>query len=213
MTQTTALFDTHTEEYEVWFEKYPHVFQSEVLAIRSQMQELPENIQGIEVGMGTGRFALELGIKEGVEPSGNMRNLAIKRGIEVMEARAENLPYRDIHFDFVLFVTICYLEDIHQALKEAHRVLKPDGYVIIAFIDKNGLIGKQYEAKRSRSVFYRQAHFYSVEDVKEILRDSRFKNPVITQTLFGELDQVKEIQAPQEGYGKGSFVVIRARKK
>lgn len=213
MTQTTALFDTHIEEYEAWFEKYPNVFQSEVLAIRSQMQELPENIQGIEVGLGTGRFALELGIKEGVEPSGNMRNLALERGIEVMEARAENLPYRDIHFDFVLFVTICYLEDIHQALKEAHRVLKPNGYVIIAFIDKNGLIGKQYEAKRSRSVFYRQAHFYSVEDIKEILRDSRFKNPVITQTLFGDMDQLKEIQAPQEGYGKGSFVVIRARKK
>ncbi|MBC6368479.1 class I SAM-dependent methyltransferase [Algoriphagus sp. AK58] len=213
MTQTTAPFDLHTDEYEAWFENYPDVFQSEVEAIRSQMQELPENLQGIEVGLGTGRFALELGIKEGIEPSENMRNLALERGIEVMDAWAENLPYKDLHFDFVLFVTICYLEDVPRAMKEAYRVLKSGGSVIVAFIDKNGIVGKQYEAKRSRSTFYRQAHFYGVEEVLAILKNAGFKLPVITQTIFGDLDQIKEVQIARPGYGEGSFVVIRAKKE
>lgn len=212
MKQTATPFDLHTDEYEAWFENYPYVFQSEVEAIRSHMQELPENIMGIEVGLGTGRFAQELGIREGVDTSENMRNLALERGIEVMDAHAENLPYKDMHFDFVLFVTICFLENLPQAMKEAHRVLKPGGSVIVAFIDKDGIVGKQYEAKRSRSTFYRQAHFYGVLEVLDLLKKAGFNHPIINQTIFGDLEQVKEVQIPEAGYGEGSFVVIRAKK-
>ena len=102
----TKIFDRHVEEYEKWYEDYPEVYQSELTAIREQLLKLPENIRGIEVGLGTGRFALPLGIKEGVEPSSGMAEKAINRGIEVIEGLAERLPYGDLQFDFVLFVTI-----------------------------------------------------------------------------------------------------------
>ncbi|MDF2159148.1 class I SAM-dependent methyltransferase [Algoriphagus sp. CAU 1675] len=205
-------FETHVEEYEAWFEKYPYAYQTEINAIRSQMQELPEDLIGIEVGLGTGRYAMELGIKEGVEPSENMRIVALDRGIEVMDAKAESLPYKDISFDFVLFVTICHLDDIHRALKEAYRVLKPGGSLIIGFIDRHSQVGQLYEKNKKRSTFYRQAHFYSVEDVKELLKEARFKEPVFTQTIFGEIENIKMVQIPREGFGEGSFVVVRACK-
>src|SRR5687767_5053332 len=95
----------HVAEYEEWFEKYPFVFQSEVEAIRDLLPT-GNNISGIEVALGTGRFSKELGIKEGIEPAPNMRALALKRGIEVLPADAENLPYKDMRFDFVL-MTFC----------------------------------------------------------------------------------------------------------
>jgi SAM-dependent methyltransferase len=208
----TEPFESHTAEYEAWFEKYPAVFESEMLAIRSQFEKLPENLTGIEVGLGTGRYAGPLGIREGVEPALNMRRVARSRGIDAMDAMAEQLPYKDLHFDFVLFVTICHLANAAGALHEAHRVLKRDGSVLVGFIDRNGAIGKEYEARRPHSVFYKHARFYSVDDVRVLLKQARFKNPEFVQTLFGDgLDSINETQTPEPGTGRGSYVVARAR--
>ncbi len=64
------------------------------------------------MGVGTGRFALPPGITVGVEPALAMTSIARKRGIEVYEARAEELPFDNESFDFVVMVTtICFLRD------------------------------------------------------------------------------------------------------
>lgn len=207
------IFDTNVGEYEAWYDNYPEVYQSELAAIREQLLKLPENIRGIEVGLGTGRFAQPLGIKEGIEPSEEMAKLAIKRGIEIMEGYAENLPYSDLQFDFVLFVTICHLDNVKLALKHAHRVLKHKGSIIIGFLDKNQAIAKGYEDKRHRSTFFKQATFYSVKRVKELLSNAGFKSLEFNQTLFGDIDDIDEVQIPKPNYGEGSFVVVKAIKK
>ena len=107
------------------------------------------SIYGIEVALGTGRFAKELGIKEGIEPSPNMRALALKKGIDVLSAEAEHLPYKDMRFDFVLMVfCISYFDDLPAAFKEARRVLKNGGSLIVGFIDKDSIIGKFYEQRK-----------------------------------------------------------------
>lgn len=212
MAKTNA-FDTHFNEYLEWFEQYPAVYNSEIIAIDTHFDALPEKLSGIEVGIGTGKYALKLGIKQGVEPSKTLRDEAVKNGLEVMDAGAENLPYGDLQFDFVLFVTVCHLENAQKALQEAHRVLKKGGSVIVGFIDKNSTIGKYYEQKRAQSIFYREAWFYSVEKMDELLKETGFKDPKYIQTLFGQLDNIKEDQAPKEGTGEGSFVVVRATKK
>ena len=122
--KTNLPFDSHVEQYEEWYEEYPHVFRSEVEALREMLPE-GDNLVGIEVGLGTGRFSQALGIKEGLEPSVNMRSRAIERGIEVVDGTAENLPYGDLRFDFVLMAfCISYFEDLHAAFMEAYRVLK-----------------------------------------------------------------------------------------
>jgi ubiquinone/menaquinone biosynthesis C-methylase UbiE len=207
------IFNENVVAYEAWYEKYPEVYLSEVAALKEQFLKLPENIKGIEVGLGTGRFAKVLGIKEGVEPANEMAALALKRGIEVVNGTAENLPMRDMYFDFVLFVTICHLNSVKQAFKEANRVLKPKGSIIIGFIDKDQKIGKTYEENRMRSTFFRYANFYSVAQVTKLLKEAGFKDFEYNQTLFGELDEIKEVQLPKQGYGQGSFVVVKAIKK
>lgn len=209
----TELFNKHVDAYEAWYDHYPEVFQSEVAAIREQLLKLPENITGIEVGVGTGRFSQVLGIKEGIEPSEEMAKKALKRGVEIMKGLAEKLPYSDYHFDFILFVTICHLNDLKQALNEAYRVLKPGGAIIIGFLDKAQPIAQEYEAKRHSSTFFKNATYYSVDEVTTLLKDNKFKDLEFNQTLFGHLDDIKKVQVPKDGYGTGSFVVVKAIKK
>ncbi len=209
----TKVFNENVKTYEAWYKKYPEVYLSEVSAIKEQFLKLPESIKGIEVGLGTGKFAQPLGIKEGIEPSNEMANKAMKRGIEVMEGVAERLPYGDLQFDFVLFVTICHLNEIKAAFAQAYRVLKHGGAIIIGFIDKEGSIAKQYEEKRNRSTFFKHATFYSVNRVEKLLKKAGFRNFDYNQTLFGSLEQIKIIQSPKQGFGEGSFVVVKAIKK
>jgi len=209
----TEVFNENVKAYEAWYKKYPKVYLSEVAAIKEQLLKLPENIKGIEVGLGTGRFAEPLGIKEGIEPSSEMGKKAMKRGIEVMDGVAERLPYGDLQFDFVLLVTICHLDEIKEAFVQAYRVLKHGGSIIIGFIDKDQSIAKQYEEKRDRSIFFRHASFYTVNRVESLLKEVGFRNFEYNQTLFGTLEQIKKIQTPKQGFGEGSFVVLKAIKK
>jgi SAM-dependent methyltransferase len=208
----TLPFNDHVAEYEAWYEKYPYVFKSEVAAIKELMPK-GENIHGIEVGLGTGRFAKALGIKEGIEPAENMRAVAEKKGIFVINAVAENLPYKAVRFDFVLMnFCISYFEDLEKAFKEAFRVLKWEGCLIVGFIDKNSQIGMYYEDRKPESIFYKQANFYSVNRVQRELKKAGFKELQFSQTLFHDLDKIESIEMSLPGYGKGSFVLIKAIK-
>ncbi|MBT8293961.1 MAG: class I SAM-dependent methyltransferase, partial [Eudoraea sp.] len=182
-------------------------------ALQEQFLELPQNISGIEVGLGTGRFSKPLGIKEGIEPSREMAAKAIKRGIEIMEGTAEHLPYAALQFDFVLFVTVCFLTDIKRALREAHRVLKPNGAIIIGFLDKERSVAKQYIDKKNQSNFYGNARFYTVDRLTKELKSSGFKDLVFNQTLFGNMEEIEEVQVPKKGHGEGSFITVKAIKK
>lgn len=208
----TLPFNDHVAEYEEWYKKHPYVFKSEVAAIRELMPK-GENIHGIEVGLGTGRFAKALGIKEGIEPSVNMRALAQKKKIFVMNAVAEKLPYKALQFDFVLMnFCISYFHNVQEAFKEALRVLKRRGCLIVGFIDKNSKIGKYYEGRKPKSIFYKQANFYSVNKVEEELKKAGFKELQFSQTLFHALDKTESTETSLPGYGKGSFVLVKAVK-
>ena len=209
----TKIFDQNVEAYEQWYEDYPQVFESELLALKEQFQKLPENLHGIEVGLGTGRFSVPLGIKEGIEPAKEMAALAVKRGISVVDGYAEQLPFGDLKFDFVLFVTVCHLDNVKYAFAEAYRVLKPKGAILIGFLDKDRSVAKQYIENRHRSTFFTNANFFTVSRTQTLLKDVGFKNLEYNQTLFGDLDEIKEVQMPKEGFGEGSFVVVKATKK
>ena len=116
----------------------------EVEAIR---RFIPDSGLGVEIGAGTGRFSIPFGIKTGIEPSEGMARLAQSRGLFIIRALAEELPFADKSIDYILMVTIiCFLADLPTALREACRILKPGGRLIIGFIDRESRLGRKYES-------------------------------------------------------------------
>ncbi|MBW2078300.1 MAG: class I SAM-dependent methyltransferase [Deltaproteobacteria bacterium] len=206
----TRPFEDHPLVYEDWFERNRFVYESELLAVRAQ---LPESGRGVEIGVGSGRFAAPLAIHMGLEPAVAMRAIARDRGIEVIAGVAEALPFKECAFELALMVTtICFLDNTEAALKEAYRVLRPNGSLIIGLIDKNSTLGKIYLKHRNESAFYKVATFYSVDEVVDYLRKTGFRDFGFSQTIFRPLQEITAIEPVVEGYGEGSFVVIRARK-
>ena len=202
------IFEEASVEYDEWYETHKWVYQSEVEAVR---KFIPETGKGIEIGVGTGRFSIPFGIKVGVEPARAMAEIARKRGITVYEAKAEHLPFQDNSFDFALMVTtLCFLEDPLKALQEIRRILKPAGKVIIGMLDEESPLGRLYEERRKESKFYRDARFYSVNQVLDWLKKLEFDNLQTVQTIFKNPDKIQSLEPIEEGFGKGLFVVISA---
>jgi len=205
-----APFEKYAEQYDAWFEKNPWVYEAELRAVKAM---IPTGGRGIEIGVGTGRFAEPLGIKNGVEPSTRMRDFARKRGIRALDGVAEKLPFDDSQFDFILMVTtVCFVDDIRKALMEAHRVLSDGGSLIIGFVDRNSKVGKIYLERQKENVFYKQATFFSVDELVECVNEAGFTDLTFNQTIFGTLPETAENEPVKPGHGEGSFVVIRGRK-
>ncbi|MDD3753890.1 MAG: class I SAM-dependent methyltransferase [Methanobacterium sp.] len=203
-------FENYSQKYDEWFDKNSSIYELELQAVKGL---LPESENGIEIGVGSGRFAARLDIKLGLDPSKKMGKIAEKRGIKFIEGVAESLPFPDSCFDFVLMVTtICFLEDIGKAFKEASRVLKPRGYLIAGFINAESPMGKMYEKNKNESTFYKDATFYSVKEVVSYMEKAHFTDFSFKQAVFQLGEELKDIGSVKDGYREGSFVVVRGKK-
>lgn len=171
---------------------------------------MPSTERAIEIGVGTGRFAIPLGIRYGVDPSRPMLQLARARGLEVAVAVGEALPFLNSSFDATLMVTtVCFLADTKLAFLEARRILRPKGCIILGLVDRTSPLGSVYLERRDESVFYRVAEFYSVEEIVGHLTLAGFHGFEYRQTLFGPPAETPSSEPVKSGYGEGSFVVIR----
>lgn len=199
-------FHKQAADYDKWFDRHPVQFHSELTAIRSV---LPVFQRGVEIGVGTGRFAAALRVHYGLEPLDTNAAIARSRGIEVQIGFAKKMPYPDAYFDLALMVTVdCFLNDVPAAFAECFRILSPGGSLVVAFLDKNGAIARKY--KRQGSSSYRNARFHSPDEIKDWLQATGFSEFKIVQTLFDEA--AAEPETPLMGTGTGSFAVIAGLK-
>ena len=179
------IFNKRADDYESWFSSNEILFKTEASAIKHFLPENLADYKSLEIGVGTGKFAQEFKIQSGVEPADNMAKISHKKGIDVIQAKAESLPYANATFDYVFFITVlCFTENPLQALKEAYRVLKPKGKIILASLDLNSSTGKLYAGQIKKSTYYLQAQFFSPDNLKSMLIETGFTNLEFVQTVF-----------------------------
>jgi SAM-dependent methyltransferase len=152
MSEAIEPFEQNADEYDAWFERNPAAYRTELRAIKTA---LPASCIGLEIGVGTGRFAAPLGIRRGLDPSPAMAAIARTRGFEVTIGKAELLPFAAEEFDFALMVTtICFVDDLGAALQDAARVLNPGGSLIVGFIDRDSPLGRLCAERKDRDQFW-----------------------------------------------------------
>jgi len=204
----SGIFDKYYKKYDAWYDRHKFAYLSEIGALK---KVVPKEGEGLEIGVGTGRFASRLGIKYGVDPSKNMLKISKKRGIDVRHAQGERLPFASSVFDYAaIIITLCFVKDPIKVLIEAKRVLKKRGKVIIGIIDKDSFLGRFYQEKKS--LFYRQAHFFGVKEVTGLLKMSGFARIAYYQTIYKFPDEMTSVEKPRKGFGRGGFVVISGTK-
>lgn len=206
-----TVFDQQTQQYDDWFDGHESVYQAELAALR---KFVPATGMGIDVGVGTGRFALPLGVQFGLDPSRAMLQVARRRGIQVCQAIGERMPFGDRQFDLVLLVTvICFVDNVPALFRELRRVLKTDGQLIIGFINRESEGGRLYESHKDANMFYRDARFYSVAEMADWVKEAGFGSLRWCQTLFGDPREgtTKDLEV-RDGSRDGAFVVLSAQK-
>jgi ubiquinone/menaquinone biosynthesis C-methylase UbiE len=210
--EAISAFNRCAEEYDKWYykEQGSLIFESEVKAIEALA---PQGI-GIEVGVGTGVFSSRLGVFLGVDPALRMIKIAKSRGVNVVQALGELLPIKSEGLDYVLFVfTICFLRDTQASLREAWRVLKFGANLIIGFIPRNSKWGKLYLKKKTDGHrFYKHANFYTLDEVKEILKREGFITIKSSAALLQEAETVRKVEEPSTDVSGHDFICIKAMK-
>lgn len=207
-------FDELASAYDAWFEEEGKlIFAIEVRAFQKILASLPK--PWLEVGVGSGRFAQALGIETGIDPSAKLLEIARKRGITVFEAKGEEKFFDKASFGTVfLIVTLCFVASPRAVLKEAHRILKPEGKVVLGLVLRESPWGQFYlEKKKQGHRFYQRATFYSYPEVIALLEGTGFTIEKTRSTLFQKPSEVTRIESPREGFfSEAGFTIIVAGK-
>jgi SAM-dependent methyltransferase len=229
------LFDEFADAYDRWFMQNENVLLSEVLLVRRALQDCGETLS---VGCGSGlfeqilrsRFALD--IRNGAEPSEAMARIAGQRGMQVRIAPAEQLMFPDGAFDTVLMNGVpSYLVELAPAFREARRVLKQGGHLVVLDVGAEGSYGLLYRlAGHLGSWDHPQlqgckpevpyplelaahANWRTTPAKIEVLLRLGFGKPETFQTLTRHpAYSNKSVEEPCDGFDRGDYVAIRAEK-
>jgi ubiquinone/menaquinone biosynthesis C-methylase UbiE len=183
MNPAIAAFNRYAGEYDRWFDEHPQAYGEQIAVLRSAV---PQGGTGLEVGVGSGRYASRLGIRHGLDPSPDLLKMAYRRGVASVLGTGEALPYRAGSFDYVLMMTvICFMDDIVHPFREADRVLARGGIIIVGFFEKGGETARQEREGKSPGQFLRYAKFRSIDEVSVALAAAGFSGYDRVDTLHG----------------------------
>ena len=126
-------------DYEIRAGTYARYRQVDPAVLDALLAAVGPETRVLEVGCGTGNYVTAIRERVGCpctgsDPSPAMLGKLIERGgqIEVVQARAESLPFPSRHFDFVFSVDVIHhVGDTAAAFAEAHRVLEPGGLLAV----------------------------------------------------------------------------------
>jgi SAM-dependent methyltransferase len=127
----------------------------------------------LDVGCGTGanlELLDQFGVAEGVDVSSDALEFCRQRGlVRVRQGEAEKLPYDDQTFDLVTGLDVVeHLDDDLAGLREMHRVLRPQGRILLFVPAFMFLWGVQDDISNHR-------RRYTLKELKQRVREAGFE--------------------------------------
>jgi SAM-dependent methyltransferase len=181
------VFKARALDYDAWYVKHPSLYESELLAAARL-----DCRGGVEVGVGTGRFAAPLGLRAGVDPAREMFRLA-PRELDLVEGVGEMLPLKRRAFLCALLViTLCFVHDPAAVLREAMRVAER---VAACIVPRYSPWGRRYRETARGHPFYAKAKFYTVREVVETA--GVVPSRVVATLSYGP-DATEAVEEPRE---------------
>jgi ubiquinone/menaquinone biosynthesis C-methylase UbiE len=188
-----AVFDSVAARYDAFF-RTPlgrYVWQAERAALRRALAPRPGEAI-VDLGCGTGLFSHWLA-REGLRVTGVDLSEGMLRRASRRLARSPNArclkgdivatPFPAAAFDAALLQTVLeFVDDPAAALKEAGRIVRPGGRIVVGLIARDGPWADAYlrEAAEVPTSVYRHARFFSWQDLRSLL-------PEETLTMFPAL--------------------------
>ena len=204
------IFATAAAAYDAWYDTPAGTanFAAEVEALRPLLGDLPQ--PWLEVGVGSGRFAAALGIPFGVDPALAALQLARQRDVHVVAARGEHLPFAaQIFGAVVLVVTLCFVTDPSAVLREARRVMRPDGGIVLAVVPRDSPLGAHYQLLGARGhPFYRTARFFDRAEVQALLAEQGLAVQRTRATLLDGKDAAARYAVLEGDDPRAGFVAL-----
>ncbi|MBI5238069.1 MAG: class I SAM-dependent methyltransferase [Deltaproteobacteria bacterium] len=183
--------------YDSWYKtplgKTSHRLEKDLIF---SLLDVKKGEKALDLGSGTGIYSIELAKKgsdvSAVDSSQDMlgfakaRSMKQKHNITFIRAYAKRLPFKNASFDLIVSVcSLCFVKNPQRALKEAARVLKPDGRFVAAVLNKNSPWAVIRRAKGLfRETIYSQARFMSPAELEKLLADAGFRVIDVKTCLF-----------------------------
>lgn len=165
--------------------------------IEGLISSLNPGARALDIGCGTGFHLRQLKARGlvpiGVEPAPGMRRRAQTNNptVQVLDGGAENLPFEDGTFDFVLCIEVIrYLPTAERALAEIRRVLRPGGTALITAANLGSLnaywLVNQLTSRVRIASFSPLKHsFLTPQKARALMHNSDFHHVTVHGLTFG----------------------------
>lgn len=229
-------FDQYAAKYDAWFLENPNVLLSEVRLVAHCLRDAG---RVFSVGCGSGLFEkilkedFGIEVREGLEPSEGMAEIARKRGMTVSVTTAEAYDFGTEQYDTILLNgTPSYITDLKSVFEKAHAALRPGGRIVVIDVPKESSYGLLYNLAKAVGTwdhpllagcyppnpypieFVEVANWRTTAEKAALLEAAGFRDLRFSQTLTAHpLYSDGGPEQPSEGFTKGDYVAVVARKE
>ena len=140
---------SHTDSKRTLFEKAYHFVKSNAIKNKVNLisKLIPQKGTVLDIGSGTGDFLMTAKNKgwniKGLEPNSKAKQIAVSKGV-VFEDALENIADNSIDV-ITMWHVLEHVPNLDEQFKQLKRIVKPNGYIIIAVPNYKSFDAKHYK--------------------------------------------------------------------
>ena len=234
MSEVKQKFDGYAAKYDEWFMKNENLFISELRLFQKVLGDITGK-KLLSVGCGSGLFEsyIDCSNVEGIEPSEDMGQIAVKRGVNVIKfGLIEDVDLPENEYDIIYFNgSSSYMEDLVPVYEKSLKALKSGGKLILLDVPKESAFGFMYLLGKSLNTYDHEylegampelpyplalassGVWHTTEEKINVLKGLGVSKFSFYQTLVkNPLYTNEEPEEVIEGYKSGGYVAIIAEK-